>query len=100
MANMQVIPQMRPISDLRTHLNDIENEARESGDPIVLTRNGVPSLVVMDSDAYNERILLDRHVRMLREAEIEAKYRNEAVSLEESKSRLQSIAEFVEAFHA
>ena len=100
MSNMQAIPQMRPISDLRTHLNDIESEARESGDPIVLTRNGIPSLVVMDSDAYNERVKLDRHVHMLREAEIEAKYRKEAMSLEESKSRLNSIAEFVEAYHA
>lgn len=100
MASMHAIPQTRPISDLRTHLNEIEDEAQKSGEPIVLTRNGTPSLVVMNSDAYNEHIVRERHERMLREAEIESKYRDDAMSLEDSKDRLRTLAELVEALHA
>ena len=43
------IPDIRPISDLRTKLGEIEASARESGGPVVLVRNGTPSLVVFDS---------------------------------------------------
>jgi PHD/YefM family antitoxin component YafN of YafNO toxin-antitoxin module len=85
------IPITRPISDLRTRLPEIEQTARETGEPIVLTRNGSPSLVVFDSDAYNERVQAERHIRKLREAEIEAKYRSEAYSLADSKARIQEI---------
>jgi PHD/YefM family antitoxin component YafN of YafNO toxin-antitoxin module len=94
------IPITRPISDLRTRLPEIEQAARESGEPIVLTRNGLPSLVVFDSDAYNERIQAERHVRKLREAEIEAKYRTDSHSLSSSKARIQEIRSMLGTAHA
>jgi len=85
------LPDIRPISDLRTKLGEIEATARESGEPIVLVRNGTPSLVVMDSDAFNRRLVEERHARKLREAEIEERYRSETVSLEESRSRIDAL---------
>lgn len=95
-----MIPETRPISDLRTHLADIERIAKETGEPIVLTRNGADALVVQDSQAYNQRIQRERHIRKLREAEIEAKYATESYSLAESRARIAEIAQLIGAEHA
>jgi len=92
MSLSATIPQMRPISDLRTHLNDIETYTRETGEPVVLTRNGTAALIVMDSNAYNENIARQRHIAKLREAEIEARYRSQTLSLEESKQHMAELA--------
>ena len=100
MPALQPLPNTRPISDLRTHLTDIEEEARDTKQPIVLTRNGSPSLVVMDCEAYNERIQRERHLAKLREAQIEAKYRPEAVSSADSRARMEKIMQLVEELHA
>ena len=35
-----VLPAIRPISDLRTNLNDVCEQARELREPIVMTKNG------------------------------------------------------------
>ena len=99
-ATAMPIPITRPISDLRTRLPEIEQTAHETGEPIVLTRNGSPSLVVFDSEAYNERVQAERHARKLREAEIEAKYRSETYSLSDSKARLQEIRSMLGMPHA
>lgn len=96
----QPIPITRPVSDLRTHLPEIEEMAKDTGGPIVLTRNGRPSLLVFDCDAYNEQVLHDRHVRKLREAEIEERYRTDTYSIEQSKERLRVLKNMVEALNA
>lgn len=95
-----MIPEMRPISDLRTHLPEIEAMAKETGEPVVLARNGVPTLVVLDCQAYNQAIQRERHIRKLREAEIEAKYCVETISVVESRERLAQIAAYLGADHA
>ena len=95
MPALNPVPASRPISDLRTRLADIETQARESGQPIVLTRNGAASLVVMDSDAYNAAIERTRHIQKLREAEIEAKYKKETLSLEDVKARMARVMDAV-----
>lgn len=92
--------EIRPISDLRTKLNEIESVAKETKEPVVLTRNGSPSLVVMDADAYNEQAQLERHIRKLREAEIEAHYNPKTYTLEESKADMAKFIKELEAFHA
>ena len=94
------IPATRSISDLRTHLPEIEATAKETGEPIVLVRNGKPALVVMDCQAYNDAIQRERHIRKLREAEIEAKYVSATYSVSESRQRIAAIAEEPEAAHA
>ena len=94
------IPSAYPISDLRTKLNDIETEAHESKRPIVLTRNGASSLVVMSSEAYNEQLRHERAVRKLREAEIEEKYRRETYSHEYVKDRIGKIIETAQMLYA
>lgn len=77
------LPQTRPISDFRTDLNGICEQAAHSHAPIFMTKNGRTALVVMDCSAYEAQRQHERYVLKLREAEIEAKYRPHAVSTEE-----------------
>lgn len=100
MPRTATLPDVRPISDLRTHLPEIEESARETGEPIVLTRNGASSLIVMDAAAYNEQKQHERAVRKLREAEIEAKYLNETYSHEQVWARVQDIIASAKTAHA
>ena len=89
MSMQAALPQIRPISDLRTRLNDIESLARETREPIIMTKNGAASLVVIDSEAYDEHLRHERAVRKLREAEIEEKYRPAAIP-DRKSTRLNS----------
>ncbi len=88
------LPLIRPISDLRTDLNDVCREAQETQQPIFMTKNGKANLVVIDCAAYEEQRQHERYVHKLREAEIEAKYRSETVSqasLDETMERIFSM---------
>lgn len=96
----QPIPETRPVSDLRTHLPEIEEAARTTREPIVLTRNGRPSLLVFDCEAYNEHVQRERQIQKLREAEIEQRYRSDVYTIEQSKDRLRTIQKMVEALNA
>lgn len=42
---------IRPVSDLRNHYNDVERAVMEDG-PVFLTKNGHGSLVVMSIDQF------------------------------------------------
>lgn len=85
------LPAIRPISDLRTDLNGICDEARDTRQPIFMTKNGKASLVVMDCEAYEQQRQRDRYVMKLREAEIEARYRPETVSQVQLDERLDKV---------
>lgn len=85
------VPTIRPISDLRTDLNDVCECARTTQQPIFMTKNGKASLVVIDCEAYEQQRMHDLYVMKLREAEIEARYMPEAVPLEEVDERVARI---------
>ena len=87
------LPAIRPITDLRVHLNDVCAQATETREPVVLTKNGTASYVLLDSDAYDEMQSRGRFYLALREAEIEEKYRPEIVSAEESDAKMREIFE-------
>ena len=91
MAMQAALPQIRPISDLRTRLNDIEALARETREPIIMTKNG---------KAYDEHLRHERAVRKLREAEIEEKYRPAAIPFDEVKARVEQLIDAAEQLHA
>ncbi|MEG2458635.1 MAG: type II toxin-antitoxin system Phd/YefM family antitoxin [Raoultibacter sp.] len=86
-----VVPHIRPISDLRTDLNDVCSMAQASQEPLFMTKNGKPCLVVMDCDAYEQQRQHERFVHKLREAEIEEKYCPATRSLDEVKSHMEDI---------
>ena len=68
---MLPLPAIRPISDLRTDLNGVCEDACESQQPIFMTKNGKATLVVMDADAFDEEMsvhqaVYDREARVFR----------------------------------
>lgn len=83
------VPQILPISDLRTDLNSVCDLAHESQEPIFMTKNGKASLVVIDCEAYEQQQQRNRYVQKLREAEIEAKYRKEYVTQDQLDETLE-----------
>lgn len=87
------LPAIRPITDLRTRLNDVCVQATETQKPIVLTKNGNASYVLMDSDAYEAVGRSNRLYLALREAEIEEQYRPDALSEAESNAKMKEIFE-------
>ena len=64
------IPNIRPITDLRTQINDILAQTSETNEPIILTKNGVAACVIMSAEALGERDFHARIVPKLREGEI------------------------------
>lgn len=47
--------QIRPISYLKSHAAQVAQELADGADPLVVTQNGVPRLVVMDAVDYERR---------------------------------------------
>lgn len=88
---MTPVPAIRPISDLRTDLNSVCEMAQELQQPIFMTKNGKPSLVVMDSEAYERQRLHDHYVAKLREAEIVAAYDSKRYTMDEVNAQLDEI---------
>lgn len=87
----EALPLIRPISDLRVDLNGICETARETQQPIFMTKNGKASLVVFDCEAYERQRQHDRYVEKLREAEIEAKYHPQTISDSQVDEHMESI---------
>lgn len=85
------LPVIRPITDLRTHLNDVCTQATELQEPIVLTKNGVASFVLMDSNAYDTVERRNRVYLALREAEIEEQYRPDTLPADDSDAKMREI---------
>ena len=85
------LPVIRPVTDLRTNLNDVCDQARETGEPLIFTKNGRPSLIVMDSDAYEAQRQRDRIYLALRETEIERRFDPRTLSQEESDAEMKKL---------
>ena len=49
------MPDIRPISDLRNHADEISELCHRLGEPVFITKNGKGDLVVMSQAAY-ERV--------------------------------------------
>ncbi len=88
---MTELPAVRPITDLRTRLNDVCAQATETQKPVVLTKNGNASYVLMDSDAYEAVGRNNRLYLALREAEIEEQYCPDVLSEAESNAKMKEI---------
>jgi len=78
---------IRPISDLRTKLHEIE-EIVKSGEAVVLTKNGRGSMVVMDFNDYYD--FHDEIERKLEEADREAAATTVRYTLDEVCERVKA----------
>ena len=69
--------QIRPVSDLRNNFADISHTVHETGEPVILTRNGYGDMVVLAYDEY-QKIQYEMGVmRELRAAELESETTHE-----------------------
>lgn len=73
--------------NLSPELNDLSNKCKQLGEPIVITKDGKPELVVMSFDAYQRREDLLKLKERLIVAELECKY----YTLEELDASLKKI---------
>ncbi len=85
------LPLIRPITDLRTQLNDVCAQATESQEPVILTKNGVPAYVLEDCAAHDAAAQRNRVYLALKEAEIEERYRPEPLTAAESDEKMREI---------
>ncbi len=87
-ASPAALPIIRPITDLRTKMNEVCNQATELQEPVVLTKNGSAAYVLMDSQTYEDMEQRERRYLALKEAELEEKYNPSCISAKESDSEL------------
>ena len=78
-----MLPNIRPVSDLRNHFAEITRDALTSGEPVFLTKNGVGSLVVMSMEQYDQQRYDSWVYDRLMEAQIEAETTDVRYTLDE-----------------
>lgn len=92
-STAQALPVIRPITDMRTKFNEVCAQATEEQEPIILTKNGSTAYLFYDAKAYEAEQQRNRMRMALREAEIEERYRPQAMSSEESDAKMREIFE-------
>ena len=68
MRGDRVMPQIRPITDLR-NTTEISEICHKQGEPIFITKNGYGDLVVMSIETYERQFALMEIYKKLAEAE-------------------------------
>jgi len=81
---------IRPVSDLRNDFADIEKEITDKDKPIIFTKNGRGSMVLMSLDKYSKLTHLEYVERALDEADAYAKSNSENMTHDEVFSKLRS----------
>ncbi len=66
-----MMPNIRPITDLRNHSNEISEFCRSSREPVFITKKGVGDMVVMSRDVYETQQAQIELYAKLAEAESE-----------------------------
>ena len=76
---------IRPVSDLRNKYPEIEETVLSVGEPVILTKNGYGSMVVMSLEMYSD--LVNEVDTKLREADFAAKADSTRLTAEEVFTR-------------
>jgi len=84
---------IRPVSELRNNFSEISRFVNESGEPVILTKNGYANMVVMSATAYEEKKFEAEIYSKLKAAEYEAATSAVRHSHEDVIARLRAIAE-------
>ena len=59
------MPNIRPISDLRSNANEISDFCRQTGEPVYITRNGAGDMVVVSMETYErQQALIDLYGKL------------------------------------
>ena len=85
---MQIMPQIRPITELR-NTNEISELCHAKKEPVYITKNGYGDLVVLSIEAYEELIDALQTDAVIREAEQELENGGKLVDAREALSSLR-----------
>ena len=84
-----MMPNIRPVSDLRNNFKQISEVCHEEGEPVFLTKNGRGDMVVMSIEQYEkQQALLDLY-KKLGQAETESKNDASKISHEELMTQMR-----------
>ncbi len=81
---------IRPISDLRNDFTDIEKKVSKSDKPIIFTKNGRGSMVLVSLDRYSRMVHLDYIEQSLDEADGYARSNSENMTHEDVFAKLRT----------
>ena len=73
----------RKLDELQANYDQIADLCRETGEPVYITAEGVPSMVIMDINAFKERETWLKLSETLMEAELEFAEIGKAYSVED-----------------
>lgn len=73
MIGRDVMPNIRPISDLRNKANEISEICHSENETVFITKNGIGDLAIMSIESYERQQALLELYSKLFEAEIEIK---------------------------
>jgi prevent-host-death family protein len=90
LREVNFMPHIRPVSDLRNSFAEISKIVHETAEPVFLTKNGYGDMVVMSIEAYERKLFESQIYFKLKEAEIEAKDTNLRHTHEEIFSDLRA----------
>ena len=90
---------IRPVSDLRNNFADISRTVHETGDPVILTRNGYGDMVIISYGEY-QKIQYEMLVNHeLRSAELESETTTERYTHSQVMNELRDMIKAVKATH-
>ena len=81
---------IRPISDLRNHFSEVEEEINKKSKPIIFTTNGQASMVTMSFDKFSKMAHLDYIEHALDEADSYAKRHSENLTHKDVFSQIKA----------
>ncbi len=81
---------IRPISDLRNHFKEVEQEVNGDNKPVIFTTNGRASMVTMSFDKFSKLSHLDYIERALDEADAYAENHAENLTHEDVFSKINT----------
>ena len=93
------MPEIRPVSDLRNSFAEISRTIHETGDPVILTKNGYGDMVVMSYEEYQNIQYETMVMRELRAAELESETSAERFSHNEVVNDIRNRIKAVNGTH-
>ena len=94
-----MMSEIRPVSDLRNNFAEISRTVHETGEPVILTKNGYGDMVVMSYEEY-QNIQYDMMVmRELRAAEMESENTTERFTHDKVMSDIRDRIKAVSSTH-
>lgn len=66
---VNLLEDIRSVTDLKRHTREILDQARQTGRPVVLTVNGRADAVLLDAKTYQKHLRVANIARLLAEAE-------------------------------